>query len=132
MQNKIAKLEESLKKGYRLYLIEINKIEKMKNSEILNSKCNISELNGHYEISEYKPPEWLRKLNEKSKKGYCILIIDNIDKISKEEQNKFLEIIRYKKISVFELPKNCIVLMTCSKISKELINKEVYLSTIHI
>ena len=34
-----------------------------------------------------------------------------MSKISKEEQTKFDEILKYRKIGVLELPKNCVILL---------------------
>ena len=43
-----------------------------------------------------------------------------------EEQTKFIEILKYKKVSTFELPKNCLVIVTCSDLTTNKINEEVY------
>ena len=43
-----------------------------------------------------------------------------------EEQTKFIEILKYKKVSTFEIPKNCLVIVTCSDLTANKINEEVY------
>ena len=97
------------------------------NSVILPANCNITELNGHYEGIEFVPPQWFNELTNK-----FILVIDNIDSISKEEQLKYIELLKYRKISTFELPKNIVIIITAKKISKETINEEVYSLVAHI
>ena len=48
-------------------------------------------------------PDWYLKLEKNDKK---LLVIDNIDDIDAEEQEKFYEILKYKEISNTALPKN--------------------------
>lgn len=51
------------------------------------------------------------------------MIIDSIDLISKDEQTKFIEILKYRQVSTFELPKNTIIIVTAKE---SIINEEVY------
>lgn len=89
-----------------------------------------SELNGHYEKIEFKPPKWYQELiNNKSKKK--ILLIDDISMISKEEQRKFIEILKYRKVSVFKLPVDCIIIITCSR-KETIIDEDIYSLVAHI
>ena len=55
-----------------------------------------------------------------------LLVIDKIDTISKEEQLKFCELLEYRKISTFELPKNCVIIVTANEINKDKISEEVF------
>ena len=87
---------------------------------IITSK---DELTGHYEETEYVAPEWYKELEKRQNK---ILIIDKIDEIDKEEQLRFVEILKYRKISTFELPKECVIIITAKNINKETINKEIF------
>lgn len=96
------------------------------NSVIIKSNIDKSELNGHYENTDFCPPKWYKELIEKSKMDYCLLVIENINEIPLEEQTKFIEILKYKKISTFDLSKNCLVMVTCSDLSVNKINEEVY------
>ena len=100
------------------------------NSVVLPANCELSELNGYYENLEYVPPKWFNKLSEFN--DTCALIIDKIDSIPKNEQAKFIEILKYKKVSTFELPKNAAIIVTASKINKDVINDEVYSLVAHI
>ena len=96
-------------------------------SVILQANCNITELNGHYVDKEFVAPKWFNELNNK-----ILLVIDNIDSISKEEQLKFIELLKYRKVSTFELPKNVVIIITAKKISRETINEEIYSLVAHI
>ena len=58
--------------------------------------------------------------------NHVFLVIENINEIKLEEQTKFIEILKYKKVSTFELPKNCLVIVTCSDLTANKINEEVY------
>ena len=89
---------------------------------IIESDIDINELSGHYEGTEYKPPKWLKELEENKTK---LLVIDKIDKISIEEQKKFVEILKYKKVSTFNLPKECVILLTAKEINKETVSEEI-------
>ena len=91
---------------------------------ILQANIDANELNGYYDGSSFNPPNWLFEiLNTKASK---ILVIDKIDSISKEEQLKFSELLEYRKISTFELPKNCIIIVTANEINKEKISEEIF------
>lgn len=89
----------------------------------IKANCPIQELNGHYEKENYIAPNWYNELMNKEEK---ILIIEDIDSIPLNEQQKFIEILKYKQISTFFLPDNCIILVTAKNISKETINEEIY------
>lgn len=97
---------------------------------VLPSNIEREELCGHYEGTEYVPPKWLKGIIDNKKAQ--LLIIDKIDDISKEEQLKFREILESKKISTFEIPKKCVIVVTAKKISKETINEEIYSLLAHI
>jgi len=99
-------------------------------SIVLHAKIEVSELNGHYEGMEYKAQKWMSQIYKTTKP--TILVIDKIDSISKEEQTKFIEILKYKQISTFELPKNTIIVVTAEYINKNTINEEIYSLVAHI
>lgn len=54
---------------------------------------------------------WYQELQDKE-----ILIIDQFSSIPKVEQKKFIEILKYRKISTFLLPKECVIIITCDDI----------------
>lgn len=90
---------------------------------ILPANLDIKELNGHYENTEYLPPRWLNELQQNSNN---LLVIDQIDTISKQEQLKFYELLKYRKISTFALPSECRIIITATKINKDKINEKIY------
>ena len=100
------------------------------NSVVLPANLEISELNGHYENIEFVSPEWLNKL--KSYNTPTILVIDKIDSIPKNEQTKFVEILKYRQVSTFELPKNTVIVVTAKEINENAINEEIYSLVAHI
>lgn len=92
---------------------------------IIESTIDKSLLNGHYEGTEYLPPEWFSKLNEKN-----LLVINQLSSIPKLDQKKFIELLKYRKISTFDLPENCVIVITCE--ASSMINEEVYSLVAHI
>lgn len=100
------------------------------NSVVLHANLEISELNGHYDNIEFVSPEWLNKL--KNSNTPTILVIDKIDSIPKNEQTKFVEILKYRQVSTFELPKNTVIVVTAKEINENTINEEIYSLVAHI
>ena len=100
------------------------------NSVVLPANIEISELNGHYVNTEFISPEWLNKL--KNSNTPTILVIDKIDSIPKNEQKKFVEILKYRKVSTFEIPKNTVIVVTAKEINENTINEEIYSLVAHI
>lgn len=96
---------------------------------ILPSTIDLAELNGHYEETKHMPPQWYSELISKK---YKVIVIDLIDEIKKEEQLKFIELLKYRKISTFELPENCVIIVTAKEINKDKINEDVYSLLAHI
>ena len=119
-------LENYIKSGISPLLVQNIPSNSFKNSVVIKANIDRSELNGHYENIDFCPPLWYKELLEKSKINTTVLVIENINEIKLEEQTKFIEILKYKKISTFELPKNCLVIVTCSDLSTNKINEEVY------
>ena len=85
---KLELLEKYLEIGTSPLLIKNIEIDKFNNSVTLDANIDGSELNGHYENIDFCPPDWYKELLKKSKNGYVILHIKNIDSIEIEEQNK--------------------------------------------
>ena len=119
-------LENYIKAGINPLLIENLPSNFINDYVVLKADIDRSELNGHYENTEFCPPLWYKELLDRSKTNDAILVIENINDIPIEEQTKFIEILKYKKISTFELPKNCLIIVTCSDLTTNKINEEVY------
>lgn len=119
-------LENYIKTGISPLLVQNMPSNFFDNSVVIKSDIDKSELNGHYENTDFCPPLWYKELLDKSKINMTVLVIENINEIKLEEQTKFIEIFKYKKISTFKLPKNCLVIATCSDLTTNKINEEVY------
>ena len=127
MSNKrLELLKTYIKSGVSPLLVSDVPLSIFENSVIIKANIDKSELNGHYDNIDFMPPAWYKELIEKSKEKTSVLIIENINDISLEEQTKFIEILKYKKVSTFDLPKNSIIIVTCTDLSKNKINEEVY------
>ncbi len=125
-QERLDLLKNYIQSGVSPLLIENIPSNFFRSSVIIKSNIEKAELNGHYENTNFCPPTWYQELIEKSKTNPTALVIENINEIALEEQTKFIEILKYKKISTFELPKNCLVIVTCSDLSANKVNEEVY------
>lgn len=130
MKNKKEIFLSYIKANVVPILVDFMSGKDLPDATILSSNIDVKELNGHYEGENFVPPKWLNEiLNSNTSK---ILVIDKIDTISKEEQMKFVEILKYRKVSTFELPKNCIIIVTANEINKDKINEEILSSVAQI
>jgi len=124
MENRKEMLLSYIKANVTPILTNIIFGSDIKGAIILPANIDKKELNGYYDGMDYLPPKWFKKIVNTNESKF--LIIDKIDTISKEEQLKFCELLEHRKISTFELPKNCIIIVTASNISKETISEEIY------
>lgn len=130
--NQITILDNYLKSGIKTILLENININVFEERVELEANCDISLLNGHYENVDFVPPKWYEELTEKSKSALPILVIKDIDKVSQDEQTKFLEILKYRKVSTFYLPENTIIILSCSNPKQFPIAEEIYSLVAHI
>lgn len=128
-KDRLKMLSEYIKSGISPILFENIPTSILENAIVLEANCNKSELNGHYEGINFVAPTWYNELKKSLTK---ILVINNINDINKEEQTKFIELLKYKKISTFDLPKNCIIVVTSNNLKEKPINEEVYSLMAHI
>ena len=128
-KERLEMLNEYIKSGITSILIENMPASVFDNATILNANCDISDLNGHYENINFVAPSWYNKLKQNQTK---MLVINNINEIDVNEQTKFIEILKYKKISTFDLPKDCIIIVTAKNLKERPINEEVYSLLAHI
>lgn len=131
-EEKEKMLSEYIHANISPILIEGISSESFPTAVIIPSDCSIDLLNGHYEETDFVPPEWYKEIKRREKEEYNILLIDDITKIKKEDQFKFGEILKYRKINNFNLPDNCVVILTAEKVNKELISEDVYSLVVHI
>lgn len=126
-------LGEYIKVGKSAVLIEeIPKSVIEKGAIVINSNCSNSELMGHYNNLEYVAPEWYDKLIVSSKFHTPVLIIKDINKVPEEEQRRFIELFKYKKVYVNKIPENCMIFVTYSDLKENPIDEEVYSFMAHI
>lgn len=111
-------------------LVDFIEGKELLNSVLIPANCGTKQLSGYYDEEDYVAPRWFVELEKN--KDIKILVIDKIDSISKEEQVKFIEILKYRKVSTFELPKDIVIIVTANKISKDTINEEIYSLLAHI
>ena len=128
-KEKLKMLKEYINVGILPILIENVSDLMFEDAIILEANCDIAELNGHYEGINFVAPSWYNELEKRQEK---ILIINNINQIDKEEQTKFIEILKYRKVSTFDLDKNCIIIVTANNLKENPINQEVYSLMVHI
>lgn len=126
-------LGEYIKAGKLAVLIEeLPESVIEKGAIVINSDCSSSELMGYFDNLEYIVPEWYNKLMESSKIYTPVLIIKDINKVPEEEQRKFIELLKYKKVYVNKIPENCMIFVTYSDLKENPIEEEVYSFMAHI
>ena len=126
-------LGEYIKAGTSAILIEeIPENVIKKGAVVLEANCSKAELMGHYENLEFIAPEWYNKLMDSSKEHTPVLIIKDINKIPEEEQRKFIELFKYRKVYVHKLPENCMIFATYSNLEERPIQEELYSFMVHI
>ena len=126
-------LGEYIKAGTSAILIEeIPENAIKKGAVVLEADCSKAELMGHYENLEFIAPEWYKKLMDSSKEHTPVLIIKDINKIPEEEQRKFIELFKYRKVYVHKLPENCMIFATYSNLEERPIQEELYSFMGHI
>ena len=124
MKDKKEILISYIKANVAPILIDFISSDYFNNAVVIPANIDVKELTGYYEETNYMPPKWYDNvLNIKENK---VLVIDKIDTISKEEQLKFCELLEHRKISTFELPKNCVIIITANEINKDKINEEIF------
>lgn len=124
MENKKELLMSYIKTNVAPILVNFISGKDIPGAIVISADVDAKELNGHYDGADYIPPKWYNELvtNNNSK----VLVIDLIDSINKEEQLKFIELLEYRKISTFELPKDCVIIVTAKEVNKDKISEEIY------
>ena len=99
MNNKKKLFLSYIKANIAPVLVDFISGEDLDDAIILPADINTKELNGHYNGIDFVPPKWFSKILNTGNSR--ILVIDKIDSITKEEQTKFIELLKYRKISTF-------------------------------
>ena len=124
MKYKKEMLLSYIKSNVTPVLVDFISGSDLKNAVVLPANIDISELNGHYNGTDFIPPTWFNDILNTNVNR--ILIIDKIDTTNKEEQLKFCELLQYRKISTFELPNECRIIVTAHEINENKINEEIF------
>lgn len=124
MEDKKEMLSSYIKANVAPVLVDFISGKDINGAVVLPANIDVKELNGHYEESEFVSPKWFNDII--STNANRILVIDKIDTISKEEQLKFCELLEYRKISTFNLPESCVIIVTANEINKNKINEEIF------
>lgn len=96
---------------------------------VIPSNISEDELYGYYEGESYISPNWYQSLVNNN---YKLIIIDGIDNISKEEQLKFFELLKYKKVSIFDVPEDCSIVLTAKNINRDTINEKIFSLCVYV
>ena len=124
MENKKEILLSYIKANVTPILVDFISRKDLNGAVILPATIDVKELNGHYDGADFMPPKWFDEILSTNENK--ILVIDRIDTISKEEQLKFCELLEYRKISTFELPKSCVIIVTANEINKDKVSEEIF------
>lgn len=96
----------------------------IKDAVIINADINSQDLGIKIDDNGYVYPAFITELENSKNK---ILVIDKLDEISVEEQEKFYGLIKYKGINGYKFPKETQIIITTktnglSKISEDIVN----------
>lgn len=130
MESKKELLMSYIRASISPILVDFITSANIRGAVTIPADIDIKELNGHYDDKEFLPPKWFTLIENISTPK--ALVIEGIDSISKEEQLKFCELLEYRKISTFELPKNIVIIVTAKEINKDKISEEIYSLVAHI
>ena len=126
MKEKLEMLQDYIDTNVSPILVDFVDFNDSNKVIALPATASLEELNGHYEGTEYVAPKWFNDLEKISKTKNTVLLIDKIDTIAKEDQLKFVEILKYRKIGTFDLPSNCVIILSANKVNKDTINEEIF------
>ena len=124
MEDRRKMLLSFIKANVAPILIDFISGKDLNGAVVVPANIDVKELYGHYDGVDFMPPKWLNEIL--STNASRILVIDKIDSISKEEQLKFSELLKHRKISSFELPKNCRIFVTAYDLYLDKINKDIF------
>lgn len=129
-KEKLEVLSVYIKSNVAPILVDFISSKDIPNSVIIPANCDYTTLNGYYKNEEFVSPLWYQQIVNNVRMN--VLVIDKIDSITKEEQIKFIELLKYKKISSFKLPDNIVIILTMKDKSIKNINKDIYSLVAHI
>ena len=73
----------------------------------------------------YIYPSWLKEIKEKEGSDKILLIIDALDKVDTNEQEKFYGLLKHKKINGYTMPENLQIVCTSKTKDKSKISERI-------
>lgn len=131
MSNKIEMLENYLKANIAPILI--SKIPSSvfdSVAVVIPSNINKEDLYGKIKNNKFELPKWYDELSNNPKKN--MIIIDNLSLITTDEQLKFHELLKYRKVGNLKIKDNIMIMVISDEISSTKINKDIYSLLVHI
>ncbi len=119
INKRLKKLEFFLADNDSPILVDFAQVKHFNNPIVLES--NISELDIY---GDGKNPTWYHKVEE-ANKNRIYLIINNIAKIPKEEQRKFISLLKDRECNNKKLPENVSIIVLIEDNEKDLLDKEI-------
>lgn len=113
-------------------LVEQKFYEVFGNAITIPATCSDGLLLGRYEDEHFVAPAWYDLVIQRKNMKYNFLVINDISSINKDEQLKFYELLKYRKIGVNSLPDNCVIIVTSKNINKLFINERIYGLVTHV
>lgn len=109
MQSQVIKLKKVLNnnRAWPLMLVGAS-ADQFKDAVILTADTDEKELHP----SNKQVPAWITRLEELADDGKaCYLIIEGLDTVSKDVQNKFLPLLKDRRAGVYKLPQSAQILI---------------------
>ena len=121
LKSRLKRLEFYLKDCESPILVDFLKPEQFKEPIVLEGNISQEELYGDMSYD----PEWYSKLKNSKKEGINYLIINNLAKVDKNEQKKFIHLLKDRKCNNIVLPDNTVMLVVINEGEKDLLDKDV-------
>ena len=121
IKSRLKRLEFYLKDCDSPVLVDFLKAEQFTNPIVIEGDISKEELYGDMSFE----PEWYTRLKSLKKDGINYLIINNLSKVEKNEQKKFIHLLKDRKCNNIVLPSNCVMVVVIKKDEKELLDDEV-------
>lgn len=74
---------------------------------------------------QYVYPNWLKEIQDKLSSENILIIIDGLDKISQDEQEKFYGMLKYKGINGYKFPANSQIVCTSKSTDQSKISERI-------
>ena len=128
LKSRLKRLEFYLKDCDSPILVDFLKPEQFKDAIVIDGNISKDELYGDMSFD----PEWYVKLKNIKKDGIIYLIINNLVKVDKLEQKKFIHLLKDRKCNNIVLPSNCVIVIPINKGEEDLLDKEIFSYLIRI